>query len=90
MWRFQKLETEVLYLPKEDSVSNGSSMKVSISNVTDLTTMIVPVFVSSEDSIERLMVYALLDSQSDITFILDSVAEELKARSVDVDLKVLL
>ena len=33
------------------------------------------------------MVYALLDSQSDSTFILDSVAKELKARSVDVDLK---
>ena len=49
--------------------------------------MIVPVFVSSEDSIKPLMVYALLDSQSDSTFILDSVAEELKARSVDVDLK---
>ena len=50
-------------------------MKVSISNVTDLTTMIVLVFVSSEDSIEPLMVYARLDSQSDSTSILDSVAE---------------
>ena len=47
-------------LHNEDSVSNGSSMKVSISNVTDLTTMIVPVFVSSEDSIEPLMVTAPL------------------------------
>ena len=32
-------------------VLNGSSMKVSISNVTDLTTLIIPVFESSEDSI---------------------------------------
>ena len=62
-------------------------MKVSISNVTDLTTMIVSVVVSSEDSIEPLMVYAPLDSQSDRTCILESVAEELKARSVDIDLK---
>ena len=74
-------------LQNKDSVSNGSSMKVSISSVTDITTMIVPVFVSSEDSIEPLVIYALLDSQSDSTFILDSVAEELKARSVDIDLK---
>ena len=51
------------------------------------TTMIVPVFVSSEDSIKPLMVYALLDSQTDRTFILDSIAKELKARSVNVDLK---
>ena len=66
---------------------NWSSMKVSISNVTELTTMIVPVFVSPENSIEPLMVYALLYPQSDSTFILDYVAEELKAQSVDVDLK---
>ena len=84
---FKNWKQKSSHLHNEDSVSNGSSMKVSISNVTDLTTMIVPVFVSSEDSIEPLMVYALLDSQSDSTFILDSVAEELKARSVDVDLK---
>ena len=49
--------------------------------------MIVPVIASSEDSIEPLMVYALLNSQRDSTIILDSVAEELKARPVDVDLK---
>ena len=84
---FENWKQKSSHLHNEDSVSNGSSMKVSISNVTDLTTMIVPVFVSSEDSTEPLMVYALLDSQSDSTFILDSVAEELKARSVDVDLK---
>ena len=72
---FKNWKQKSSHLHNEDSVSNGSSMKVSISNVTDLTTMIVPVFVSSEDSIEPLMVYALLDSQIDSTFILYSVAE---------------
>ena len=84
---FENWKQKSSHLPREDSASNGSSMKVSITNVTDLITMIVPVFVSSEDSFEPLMVYALLNSQSDSTFILDSVAEELKGLTVDVYLK---
>ena len=55
---FENWKQKSSHLPREDSVSNGSSMKVSISNVTNLTTMIVSVCVSSEDSIEMLMVYS--------------------------------
>ena len=67
--------------------SHGQSMKVSSSNDADITTMIVPVFVSSENSNESILIYALQDSQSDSTFISDAVASQLNTRSERVNLR---
>ena len=52
------------------------------------SSMIVPVWVSTQIEPERqYLVYALLDTQSDTTFILDQTAKDLNAQAVDVALK---
>ena len=52
------------------------------------TSAIVPVYVSSsEDPTKELLVYALLDSQSDCSFILEQVADALKTPAIPVKLE---
>ena len=53
-----------------------------------LTTLIVPVMLSSEDDPElEIKTYALLDTMSSISFVSDSVQKRLRARSENVHLK---
>lgn len=52
-----------------------------------LNSMIVPVYIFHESCPEnKRIVYALLDSQSDTTFILDKTCEALNVTGVDVDI----
>ena len=53
----------------------------------DITTMIVPIDVYSNNSDKVVRIYALQDSQSDSTFILDSVADQLEPRSENTKLR---
>ena len=51
------------------------------------TSAIVPVYVSNPDNSKEVMVYALLDTQSDSSFILEQVADVLDAPAEVVKLK---
>ena len=52
-----------------------------------MSSMIVPVWVSSQSNSKEILVYALLDTQSDTTFILDDIAEETGAIPLKTALK---
>ena len=53
-------------------------------------TMIVPVYVSTKQQpTHEILTYAMIDSQSDTSFITDSIAENLKAKSDDVNLSIM-
>ena len=74
----QKTETE-----------SGSSMTVTHTvhgSRGNATTMIVPVYVSC-DGPREVLVYALLDTQSDATFVQEDLGVNLGAPSIDVSLK---
>jgi hypothetical protein len=63
-------------------MSFGSSYNTSMSS------MILPVFVSHESCPEREhLVYALLDSQSDTTFIRENICEALGLKGTDANLQ---
>ena len=52
-----------------------------------MTSMIVPVWLSHEENPHKeSLVYAILDNQSDKSFILDKTAEEMNLPSIDVPL----
>lgn len=56
-------------------------------NHTRLSSMIVPVWVSSQSNArDERLVYALLDSQSDATFVTSSVVDSVKAKTYDTQL----
>ena len=62
--------------------------KVFRGKAESASSMIVPVWVSTQIEPEKeYLVYALLDTQSDTTFILDQTAKDLNAQAVDVALK---
>ena len=68
-------------------LTKATSFAVLNNNELDLTTMIVPVRVYSNTSNAWTTTYALQDSQSDSTFILDSVADELDLKLENIDLR---
>ena len=62
--------------------------KVFRGKAESASSMIVPVWVSTQIEPEKeYLVYALLDTPSDTTFILDQTAKDLNAQAVDVALK---
>ena len=62
----------------EDKPTAAVSNKVTQENPSTLTSSIIPVWVSSTSQPDKeVLVYALLDSQSDTSFILDEVAQDL-------------
>ncbi|XP_069134375.1 uncharacterized protein [Argopecten irradians] len=62
----------------DNNVNTASSLRVSHQNGKG-TSMIVPVWVSSKEEASReVLTYALLDTQSDTTFILDDTASALQ------------
>jgi hypothetical protein len=48
----------------------------------------MPVYVSSDNDTEEHLVYALLDTQSDSTFVVEEIAQKLKAESFPTRLKI--
>ena len=60
----------------KEEISKGTTLTVLNNEELDLTTMIVPVRVYSNKSNDWISTYALQDSQSDSTFILDSLADQ--------------
>ena len=63
-----KMESQLM--PVESFATHSSSSGAK-------STMIVPVWLSHEDSTTEVMVYALLDTQSDTTFVSESVTTQL-------------
>ncbi|XP_060575232.1 uncharacterized protein LOC132732747 [Ruditapes philippinarum] len=66
------------------SLSNASFMSDTKSSLK--CSMIVPVYVSQQDNPKERLVYALLDTQSDTTFILDDTCQELGIDGVETKL----
>ncbi|XP_061887367.1 uncharacterized protein LOC133638596 [Entelurus aequoreus] len=70
-----KVDTKVT---KDEDKSTAISNRVIQDTSSTLTSSILPVWVSSTNHPEKeVLVYALLDSQSDTSFILDEVAQDL-------------
>ncbi len=71
----------------KDSGNKMSLVHLSASSTGDKSSMIVPVWISHRDQprSERL-IYALLDTQSDTSFILDSTADALGQKGTQVSL----
>ncbi|KAM7380993.1 hypothetical protein PAMP_004254 [Pampus punctatissimus] len=70
------------------TVSTGTTNRVMQAGITTQTSSIVPVWVSSiTQPDQEILVYALLDTQSDTTFILDEVARDLDTKKENVCLR---
>ena len=67
--------------------TDASTLTVVNERELDITTMIVPIDVFSNNSDKVVRIYALQDSQSDSTFILDSVADQLEPTSENTKLR---
>jgi hypothetical protein len=74
----------------QDSRNMDSATNRKVTTVaSSLTSMVIPVFVSSAQNPEHeVLVYALLDTMSDSTFVLDTVVESLNATSEPTTLRV--
>jgi len=71
---------------KDDAVHRAASLNAD--NGHSNTTHVVPVWLSTVTSPEaEILVYALLDTQSDSTFIEEAICEKLSAQSESVNLK---
>ena len=58
--------------------TSGSTLKTHSNDTLESYTMVLPVYVSSiDDPANKILVYALLDTQSNTTFILEDVANDL-------------
>ena len=83
-------------VPNQPGVASATSMTASASSGRQSLeqrqcshSMIVPVFVFSKSKpSERLLTYALLDPQSDTSYVLDGVTESLGASGVPVTLEI--
>ncbi|KAK0146795.1 hypothetical protein N1851_013915 [Merluccius polli] len=72
----------------KEPVSTGTTNRVTQAGLSTQTSSIVPVWVSSiKQPDQEVLVYALLDTQSDTTFILDEVAQDLDTRKENVCLR---
>ncbi|XP_061793005.1 uncharacterized protein [Nerophis lumbriciformis] len=81
-------ETKQTKEPSQETPNEAISNRVIQSNNTDLTSTIVPVWLSTKSNPEKeLLLYALLDSQSDTTFVLQEKADVLDTDKKDVQLK---
>ncbi|XP_070183219.1 uncharacterized protein [Littorina saxatilis] len=75
--------------PLSSSTPTVSALKASEENSIGFTSMIVPVLVSSDSNPNvEVLTYALLDTMSNATFVVQSVAEEVKAKSQPTTLRV--
>ena len=73
---------------QESHVETGVSLRSTSKFSDSQSTMIVPVYLSSSDNPEtEVLIYALLDTQSDTTFILDETSQKLNLISKDARLR---
>ncbi|XP_028298181.1 uncharacterized protein LOC114460481 isoform X2 [Gouania willdenowi] len=84
----EQKETKQQVTQSQDTVSESTSNRVTHESNNTQTSAIVPVYVStnSEPS-KEVLVYALLDTQSDSSFILNEVADNLDTKKTQVKLK---
>ncbi|XP_024119462.2 uncharacterized protein LOC112140681 [Oryzias melastigma] len=75
-----KIDVQERIHPKDKDIpATATTNRVAQETVSTLTSSILPVWVSSTNYPDKeILVYALLDSQSDTSFILDEVAQELE------------
>lgn len=79
-------ETASKELLKDEKTHSGVAF-LNDTSAPNKCSMVVPVYISHHDKPDtEKLVYALLDTQSDTTFILDSVCEHLGLSGVDVNL----
>ncbi|XP_049331632.1 uncharacterized protein LOC125799291 [Astyanax mexicanus] len=72
----------------KDMVATATTNTVTQEGLCTQTSSIIPVWVSStKQPSQEILVYALLDTQSDTTFILDEVAQDLDTNKEDVSLQ---
>lgn len=75
--------------PTEEPNKAHSAVSHSVKNPSMTTTsMIVPVWISSEERPSEILTYAILDSQSDSTFIAESLATRISNKLTPVRLSV--
>ena len=74
--------------PKREIAATATTNRVMQEGPNTQTSLIVPVWVSSTEQPDKeVLVYALLDTQSDTTFILDEVAQNLNTSKENVSLR---
>ena len=72
---------------KDNNQSRASISHLSKTSQASMASMVVPVYVSHQDAPNKeVLVYALLDTQSDTTFIQEDIQEELGIEGQDVTL----
>ena len=76
--------------PTTPSIESSVSMKSNTNKRTrQISSMIIPVYLSGDKNPkDEHMVYAMLDSQSDTTFMLEEVASKLQADSAPAKQKI--
>jgi hypothetical protein len=82
------METDSLQQPQPQQ-NQIPHLEHAVSNKTTLghnhlSSMILTVYISSKHSDKEIMIYALLDTQSDSTFVLECVADELQVRCFQI------
>lgn len=68
--------------------SSATSLKAGTKKIPCTTSQIVPVFVSTGEDDESVLTYALLDNQSDTSFITQSLADKLRTEKYEEILKI--
>lgn len=87
-WMKDLKETKPTKEQSEETASEAISNRVIQCDRNDLTSTIVPVWLSSvSDPEQEILIYALLDSQSDTTFVLQERANALNTEKKNVQLK---
>ena len=70
-----------------NATETNMSMKVGTHSASGMTSMIVPVFLSTTISKDYVLVYALLDTQGGSSFVVEYVANKMNAKSENTSLK---
>ena len=87
IWKLARIESAKASTRIPDKTETNMSMTVGTHSASGKTSMIVPVFLSITTSEDSVLVYALLNIQSDSSFVLESVANKINAKSENTSLK---
>jgi len=84
----EQKETQQQITQSQDTINESTSNRVTHESKNTQTSAIVPVYVSTQNEPSKeLLTYALLDTQSDLSFILNEVANNLDTTKTQVKLK---
>ncbi|XP_032425349.1 uncharacterized protein LOC116724101 isoform X1 [Xiphophorus hellerii] len=84
----ERKETQQQVTQSQDTANESTSNRVTHENRNTQTSAIVPVYVSTQNEPSKeILTYALLDTQSDSSFILNEVANNLNTAKTQVKLK---